>query len=60
MIERIVMEVKSELKDLYMKYPNWYDLGAEVRKLFGNNDFTKLYPNDYDLGKEVSNFFIKK
>lgn len=54
------MEVESELKDLYLKYPNWYELGKEVRKLFGNNEITKLYPNDYDLGGEVSKIFIKK
>jgi hypothetical protein len=60
MLEKIVMEVESELKDLYLKYPNWYELGKEVRKLFGNNEITKLYPNDYDLGSEVSKIFIKK
>lgn len=54
------MEVNSELRGLLLKFTNWYDLGAEFRKLFNNNELTKLYPNDYDLGREVSKISIKK
>ena len=60
MLEKIVMKVESELKDLFLKHTNWSELGSEVRKLMGINDITKIYPNDFELGREVSNFFIKK
>ncbi len=58
----MIMEINDldKLKELLLKFPNWYDLGLEVRKLLGNVEFTKLYPSDYELGKKVSSFFIKK
>jgi hypothetical protein len=61
-MKKLVMEINDtdKLKELFFKFPNWYELGSEVRKVLGNTEFTKLYTNDYELGKKVSSFFIKK
>jgi hypothetical protein len=61
-MKKMIMEINDldKLKELLLKFPNWYELGSEVRKVLGNTEFTKLYPSDYELGKKVSSFFIKK
>jgi hypothetical protein len=61
-MKKMIMEINDldKLKELLLKFPNWYELGSEVRKVLGNTEFTKLYPSDYELGKKVSSLFIKK
>jgi len=45
------------IETLIKKYPNDYDLGSEVRKLYF--DLVKDIPNDYDLGYSLrSRIFI--
>jgi hypothetical protein len=41
------------LQNLSKSYPNDFDLGKQVRKLFITDTFVKSLGNDQDLGKEI-------
>jgi len=41
------------LKQLSNSYPNDFDLGEQVRKLFRNDSFVISLGNDEDLGGEI-------
>lgn len=51
---------QKELYKLFKMYPNYFDLGGEVREKFKSKHLNRLYPNDYDLGDFISSFFINK
>lgn len=50
----------DDLYSLYKKYPNWYELGKNVKSYFNDIRIENSYPNDYECGKAISNYFLDK
>ena len=67
MSDKITMKVsildelnQNDLFKLFKEYPNFLQLGGEIKSYFNDIRITRSYPNDYELGKAVFQFFSEK
>lgn len=50
----------KELLELYEKYPNFYELGENIRFKFNNQEYILKHPNDYELGEYIFDLVNEK